>query len=255
MLNERTRGGVVVAEMMHGKVNALDLEFCRHLIERFRAWSEGSARAVVLTGTGEVFSAGVDLLWVIEEPPEYVDEFLPALEDAFQAAFVFPKPLVAAVNGHAIAGGCVLACAADLRLLAKGSFRVGLPELKVGVPFPSPAVEILRHTLPATVFTPMLLAGAEYWTNEAHEAGIVDAVHKAGGLVEEAWAAAEQMARVPEASFRLTKLQIRKPGLDLMLEGRRQSDAAVLACWKAPETRDEIRAFVSRSFKRKGRRY
>ena len=79
--------------------------------------------AVVLTGQGRMFSAGVDLLRLGEGGAAYVRRFLPALHRLYDAVFFFPKPVVAAVNGHAIAGGCVLACCADRRIAA----RDGLP--------------------------------------------------------------------------------------------------------------------------------
>ena len=65
----------------------------------------------------------------------------------FAATFSFPKPIVAAINGHAIAGGCVLACAADKRLMARDQGRIGVTELLVGVPFPRIAMEIMHHAV------------------------------------------------------------------------------------------------------------
>jgi enoyl-CoA hydratase len=72
-----------------------------------------------------------------------VHEFLPALSAAFMAIFDHPGPVLAAINGHAIAGGCVIAAACDVRLMSAG--KIGLAELSVGVPFPPSAMEILRH--------------------------------------------------------------------------------------------------------------
>ena len=75
----------------------------------------------MLTGTGTVFSAGVDLRRLTEGGRDYVQAFLPLLGDAFFKTFTFPKPLIAAVNGHAIAGGCILACACDYRIMSAGT--------------------------------------------------------------------------------------------------------------------------------------
>src|SRR5690606_15976287 len=127
---------VAVLRMAHGPVNAMDLELCQALSERFSDLADDPARAVVVTGSDRAFSAGVDLKRATAGGDAYIDEFLPALADAFRAAFELPKPLVAAVNGHAIAGGCVLAACADVVLMAEGTARIGVPELRVGVPFP-----------------------------------------------------------------------------------------------------------------------
>jgi enoyl-CoA hydratase/carnithine racemase len=105
--------GVGVVRLVHGKVNALDLELCRAIEQAMRDLDDvdGVVRAVVVTGTGRVFSAGVDLKRVVDGGAAYVAEFLPALSGAFRSVFDLGKPVVAAVNGHAIAGGCVLAAA------------------------------------------------------------------------------------------------------------------------------------------------
>ena len=94
-------------------------------------------KAVIVTGSGSSFSAGVDLFRVIKDGPEYGRRFLPVLDDFLRAALTLPKPMVAAINGHAIAGGCILAAACDHRIMTEGNGRIGIPELAVGVPFPA----------------------------------------------------------------------------------------------------------------------
>src|SRR5579863_109661 len=121
MIDVETSGPVAVVHMRHGKANALDLEFCNGLVERLEELRLSSAGSVVLTGQGHIFSAGVDLLRVLNDGPAYLERFLPALTKLFETLFCFPKPVVAAINGHAIAGGCVLACAADHRIMAMES--------------------------------------------------------------------------------------------------------------------------------------
>jgi enoyl-CoA hydratase len=89
----------------------------------------------------------VDLLQVSAGGADYLRRFLPMLHRMYEAVF-HPKPLVAAINGHAIAGGCVLACCADRRILTRGGGRMGITELLVGVPFPALAFEIVRFAVP-----------------------------------------------------------------------------------------------------------
>src|SRR5262249_37292902 len=120
---------VAVLRMAHGKVNAMSLEFCEALTARFAETS--TARAVVMTATGRTFSAGVDLVRLLEGGAPYIRKFLPALSTMFAAVFSHPPPVVAAINGHAIAGGCVLACAADRRLMAPAAGRIALTQLLV----------------------------------------------------------------------------------------------------------------------------
>ncbi len=136
MIELTRRGGVAILRMAHGKANALDLEFCDALTRQLDECRQSPDRAIVLTGTGRMFSAGVDLLRLVDGGAVYVREFLPAVCRTFEALFSLMKPVVAAINGHAIAGGCVIACAADYRMMAREPGRIGISELLVGVPFP-----------------------------------------------------------------------------------------------------------------------
>ena len=112
MINVKTDNGIATVTITHGKANAFDMELGEELAQCFEQISESAARAVVITGQGRIFSAGVDLIRLSSAGPDYVRKFLPALHRSFGAVFFCPKPVVAAINGHAIAGGCVLACAA-----------------------------------------------------------------------------------------------------------------------------------------------
>ena len=147
MISVEVRRQVAVVQMRRGKANALDTALCRSLTAEFGELAGRGCRAAVLTGRGSIFSAGVDLLRLRDGGPGYLDEFLPALSQAFLAVFDCPVPVVAAVNGHAIAGRCVLICACDYRVMNDGHGRIGVTELLVGVLFPITALEILRFAV------------------------------------------------------------------------------------------------------------
>ena len=129
MIDSKVVDGIAVLAMTHGKVNALDIEFCDTLAAHFDDLRRSDAKAVVLTGQGKIFSAGVDLKRLSAGGAEYIRQFLPALHRLYEAAFFHPKPVVAAVNGHAIAGGCVLAACADRRIMARDAGRIGVTEI------------------------------------------------------------------------------------------------------------------------------
>ena len=124
--------------------------------------------------TGSIFSAGVDLFRVLEEGAPYLAEFLPALSSTVRRLFTYPQPMVAAVNGHAIAGGCILAAACDRRIMADCDGRVGMPELLVGVPFPPEPLEIVRAAVPVRWFSEVMMSGALYQRDAAVEHGLVE---------------------------------------------------------------------------------
>jgi len=236
--------------MAHGKANALDLEFCEALTAQLDECQRSpSTGALVLTGTGRMFSAGVDLPRVVDGGASYVRLFLPAVNRTFQTLFAFPKPVVAAVNGHAIAGGCVMACAADARLMAREGGRIGIPELLVGVPFPVVPLEIMRFAAPPQYMQSLAYRGLTLAADEALQHGLVDTVTDPDRLLDEAVAAAESLAALPALAFALTKAQLREPSLRRMSAGA-SIDAAVQDVWASAGTLAAIRDYVARTFKK-----
>jgi enoyl-CoA hydratase len=247
MLHFEEHGDVTVLRIDHGRANAADVALLRGLAQGLNDLEKGSCRAVVLTGTGPVFSAGADLKQVLDGGETYLDEFLPALSELLQTLFRFPKPLVAAVNGHAIAGGCVFACAADRRLMAEGKARIGVPELLVGLPFPVDGLEIMRFAtggrgLPGLVHTGVTLLAAD-----ALAAGLVDEVVAAEELSARALEVAGQLGRVPSEVFRLTKEQLRRPALTLTMTDRAAREAETRRAWGSAEARAAMAAYVART--------
>ncbi|MEU4766394.1 enoyl-CoA hydratase/isomerase family protein [Actinosynnema sp. NPDC023794] len=232
-----------VVRLAHGKVNALDLELCRAITRTMRDLDgQDAVRAVVVTGTGRVFSAGVDLKRVVDGGAAYVAEFLPALSAAFRAVFDLGKPVVAAVNGHAIAGGCVLA-AADHRIMAGGT--IGLPELRVGVPFPRSALEIMRFAIGPVAAHRAVFDGANHGPEAALALGLVTESCDPDVLLERALTAAGALAGgVPADTFRHTKAQVRDE-VNARLD--RATDAATLELWTTAATDGRIVAFLNRT--------
>jgi len=133
MIERTLHDGILTLRLAHRKASALDVEILDAL-QRELEGAATNARALILTGTGSIFSAGVDLFRLTQEGADYVRRFLPLLSCVVRTLFAFPRPVVAAANRHAIAGGCILVLAADARLMAAGSGRIGVPELLVGVP-------------------------------------------------------------------------------------------------------------------------
>jgi enoyl-CoA hydratase len=243
-------GDIAVLRLSHGKVNALDIELCQHITRRLEQLGTSSAQAVVLTGQGGIFSAGVDLIRALDGGAAYLRDFLPVLRKLFDVVFFYPKPVVAAVNGHAIAGGCVLACAADQRVMARGSGRIGVTELLVGLPFPAIALEIMRFTALPAYFREVIFGGGRYPAEAAAIRGLVDKIVDPEALLASAVDAAQSLASLSPAAFALTKSQTRQPVLDELQRYARSFDAAVDEIWLAPESASRIRDYVSRTFKK-----
>ena len=237
--------GVLTLRLAHRKASALDVELLEALLGELDGVA-ADVRALVLTGTGSIFSAGVDLFRLTGEGADYVRRFFPLLSRFFRTLFAFPGPIVAAVNGHAIAGGCIIALAADARLMADGAGRIGVPELLVGVPFPSAALEVVRFALPPDKVQSLINTGRTLTDREAVSAGLIDEVVVPELLPTRAHEIARQLGQVPPSAFRLTKQALRSAALDRIDQGGRH-DQAVLEVWSAPETLAHLREYLRRT--------
>jgi len=247
MIERGMLGPARLLRLAHGKASAFDLEFLLALEAELAAAEAEGAPAIVLTGTGAIFSAGVDLVRLRDGGAAYVREFLPALGRCFERLFYLPRPTVAAVNGHAIAGGGVLTLACDRRVMSRGKGRIGLPELKVGVPFPTLVIEIIRATLAPDVAQEIVLAGATYEPEQALARGLVDEVVDPERLLTRAEEIARDLAAVPPTSYRLSKERLRRPARDACRQFGAAEDAATLAAWSSPEVLEAVRAYVART--------
>jgi enoyl-CoA hydratase/carnithine racemase len=245
MLHSDVDASLLTVRIDHGKANALDQELLEGLAAALgRLEEDAGLRAAVLTGAGHIFSAGVDLHRVLEGGPGYVRTFVPLLAATLHRLFACPKPVVAAINGHAIAGGCALAAACDYRIMARGPGTIGVPELRVGLPFPLVAIEILRFATSTAHLQELVYQGTTYTTDAAYERGLVDEVVAPEEVVNRARAVALRLAAEPVARFRLTKQQLRAPTLAAIAAHAAETDAAVLREWQRPETVAAIRAYL-----------
>lgn len=236
--------GLTEVVIHHGKVNALDLELCHEIATTFEELgADRDGGPIVLTGRGSVFSGGVDVARILEGDEAYVGSFLTALSEAFLAVLRCEHPVVAAVNGHAIAGGAVLARAADV-VIAGGTGRMGLLELAVGVPFPAAAMEVLRVRLgEAELRRSIMSASAEAF--EAHLGGLVDQLVDADTLGVVAEGQARRLGDVPASSFALTKAVMLASVDRAVARSSERWDQEVARAWSSSEVQDAIRASVN----------
>jgi enoyl-CoA hydratase len=234
-LRIETREGVLWLVLDRPPVNALDTGFCIELAEQLDALAtDADGGPVVITGIGASFSAGVDLKSVVRYGQAEQDEMLRALNRVFLAAYNFPRPLIGAINGHAIAGGLVLALTCDVRIGVIGPGRFGLAEVRVGIPYPVAAIEIVKAELGANART-FVLFGRPVDAKTAHEAKVLDELCAPEELVSRANAIASAASALPSVGFGKIKRQLRAEVLakaDRAVAGQEP----LLGNWLAPET-------------------
>jgi len=243
MIQHEIRDSVAVLHMEHGKVNAIDVELFTALESALQELEPLPATAVVLTGTGNAFSAGVNLFRILEEGRGYIERFLPILSSGLKKLLLFPKPVIAAVNGHAIAGGCLLACSCDYRIMSQGT--IGVPELRVGVPFPALPLEIVRFVAPPQYLQEIVYTGRTYNPEEALSRGLVDEIAPPDALMERAFEMARTLGKHPSNAFRIVKQQMRMQIIETA--ERLSKDGEVLQSWFAPETHAVIRDYLNKT--------
>jgi enoyl-CoA hydratase len=229
-------GTVQVLTFLSGRVNALDVDLLEELTDAVRELQRSGAGALVVTGAGGAFSAGVDLNRVLQGGADYTDRLVPAISDMLIAMFGYPGPTVAAINGAAIAGGCVLACACDRRLISPDA-QIGATEVRVGVPFPVAALEVVRYACGDRA-EEVALGAHTYRGAEAVANGLAHRV-VTEDLIEAAVMEASDLGEFPVDAYAHTKAQLRAPILARIREGG-GIDREVRQLWGADRTRQRI---------------
>ncbi len=250
MIVRETRNEVEILRIEHGKVNAIDVELLEAMSEQLDVLRNSPPRGVVLTGTGRNFSAGLDLVRLLGENDDYLERLLPALDRALKDLFSFPRPVVAAVNGHAIAGGFVIACACDYRMVAEGRAKFGITELPVGVPFPPAPLEMVRQAVGGQRAREFAYSGRLFPVDEALAIGFANELVPSEELVDRAVATAGRWGAPPTVSFELTKRQMQEPVLALLARQNGRFDDDIARVWGDPEIRAAMQAFIEKTLGR-----
>jgi enoyl-CoA hydratase len=241
------QGGSAVVRLKRPPVNAMNVELTEEIASAFQALGKDrTVTSVVLTGQGKCFCAGVDL-----KTAPYFDaadqrRMVDALNRAFYAVYSCAVPVVAAINGHAIAGGLVLALCCDWRIAAKTPFLAGLTEVRVGVPYPVGAMEVVRQELRPDVARRLVLFGQNVTASAGLEAGLFDEMVEAETLLERALAAANEFAALPQAAFAASKRQLRRRACEA-IEAAIAGAEPLLNGWLSRETVNAAAAVLVRN--------
>jgi enoyl-CoA hydratase len=241
-LNEQSGIATVFLEQL--PANAMDISFLEKIDDKLKEVSQRpGVRAMVLTGQGTVFSAGLDLKKVPRYNRADQNRMLELLNQVFHRLYALPIPTVAAINGHAIAGGLILALACDRRIAVNEGALFGLTEVRVSVPYPVAAMVIAGSELSPAAARELVLAGRNHDPARALMLGIVDELRPAGLLLERSQAVAQELAAAPTEGYRKIKRQLRHDALSqiaLALAG----DEPLQNNWLLAETAESATAPV-----------
>ena len=226
--------------------NSLGTEMMDRLLARI---AEAKGEPILLTGAGDAFSAGLNLKEVVSLEGAAMETFLRKLDTVMATLFMHPAPTVALVNGHAIAGGCIMAAACDYRVLVEGTSRMGVPELAVGVPFPTLPFEIVRARVPPAAFRDLVFSGRMVLPQEAVALGLADEIAPHDVLLARAQQAADRLAAIPAVTFALTKRTFAEPLLARIRAAAPLNDE-VVAAWADEGVQQHVRAYLEKALRK-----
>lgn len=234
------RDGVALVKIDRPPANAMDLELLEDGASVLEELGADPPAAVVLTGREGFFSAGVDLKLAPTLDAQGQRNMVAGINRAFAGWYSFPRPVVCAVNGHAIAGGLILALCGDHRI-GTTQGKLGLTELRAGVPYPAVAMAVVRAELSRAAARRLVLGSELIGMEEALELQVLDELAPEGDLVERALDRAREMAGAPAETYATVKRQLRGDVLDAVESG---ANDPLAAGWLGNESAGAARAIL-----------
>lgn len=247
LIDSTVHGQVHELRLARAPVNALNPALCTELAHALREAAAHGARGIVLAGGPKVFSAGLDVPYLLS-----LGEDQGALMQAWEAFFLAartlaasPVPVVAAMAGHAPAGGCVLALCCDYRILADGPYRIGLNETQVGLVAPEGIQALLARVVGAHRAERLLVAGAMPDAAEALRIGLVDELAHIDEVAVRARVWLEELLQLPHMPMLETRAIARRDVISA-LEPERIDLPRFVAQWSHPDTQAALREMLAR---------
>src|SRR5215469_1634269 len=241
-------GGIAEVRLTRGKVNALNEQLVEEIAACFQELgADPATRAVILTGGGSFFSFGFDIPEFLSYSKESFTSFLQKFTRFYADLFTYPKPVVAALNGHAIAGGCMLTLACDYRVMASGKAKISLNEITFGSSVFAGSVAMLKFLVGGKNAQAILYDGTMYSAEAASALGLIDQASPSEKLLEDAREVARHLAAKDVAAFRSMKALLRAPVAADMVKQEAASIHEFVDIWYSENTWRNLHAITIRS--------
>ena len=239
------QGSLGILRLDKARGNAIDdallEDMARWIVEATR---DDQLRGVLLASAHpKLFCPGLDLVSLVDRDREAMRDFMNRFATVLWGLFGLLKPVVAAVNGPAVAGGCILALAADARVIARGA-PIGLNEVKIGVPLPWSVVILLKSTVPPTSLAEVALLGRNFEGDDALRVGLADALVEKDQLESVALARLQEFAEKDPLAFGATKGWLRSQTVATMKAHETETADVWLDAWFSAPTRERLRQMV-----------
>jgi 3,2-trans-enoyl-CoA isomerase len=243
-----TNEGIARVALNRGKVNAINEKVVDELTDCFRALSyDPGVKAVILTGEGKFFTFGFDIPEFLNYTKEAFVRYLTKFTGLYTDIFLYPKPVIAALNGHTIAGGCMLAIACDYRIMVPENARISLNEINFSSSVFAGSVELMKLLLGQRLAEAALLSGAMYSAEEALQLGLIDRIAAKADLENEAVKKAREYAAQDGAAFRSIKKLLRQATAEEMMKREKASILEFVDIWYSEKTWNNLQQKVIRA--------
>ena len=239
-------GGILELNLAHAPVNALNLELLAALQEAIETAPVQGAEALVLSGSPGIFSAGLDLIWLLQQDDATLEATWRALFGCCPALATSPLLSVSAITGHAPAGGAVIAIHCDYRVMANGPFRLGLNEVQVGLVVPEAILHTLRRLVGTRHAERLAIAGKMVESEEAATIGLVDELAEPDQVLARSLQWLREHLALPGYAMRETRRLARADLVEVVRDSRKMDISAFIAAWKREDTQAALRAAVAR---------
>jgi enoyl-CoA hydratase len=252
MIQLEMDAGIATLRLNRPPANALDLPFIIALGEAFAELeNKNEIGALIITGTGRFFSAGLDLKAVPAYSADEQRALATELNRMVGRLYGLPLPVIAAVNGHCIAGGVIVALCCDYRIAAAGDYKIGLTEARVGVPFPVAPMVVVQGELSQPAARIAVLLARNISPEDALSQGMLDELQPAEQLLSRAMEIAEEMATLPRSAYGRIKRQLRAAALARIDDAVSNRNEPVLASWLNAETASASAQVLARDKEKK----
>ncbi len=234
-----------IIKLDRGKSNALNAEMITELNDMLKnIASDSSIAGVIITGKDHFFSAGLDLIALYNYTEAEAAAFWHLFLDFTANITAFKKPLVAAINGHSPAGGCVIALACDYRIMAEGKYIIGLNEVPVGIIVPESIFKLYSFWIGQANAARSLLEGKLFSPDEALQIGLVDEVVNPASILTAAERKIKKYMAMERNTWEQSKLNIRKELINATSADQSETLKAVLEQWWSPATRSILKTII-----------
>lgn len=228
-----------------GKSNALNREMITELNDMLKNIAEEqTVSGVIITGKDQFFSAGLDLIELYNYTEEEATAFWHLFLDFVATITAFKKPIVAAINGHSPAGGCVIALACDYRVMAEGKYIIGLNEVSVGIIVPNSIFNLYAFWIGQANATRSLLEGKLFTPEEALQIGLVDELVNPASILTAAERKVRKYMAMERNTWEQSKLNIRKDLIALSNSDHSATLEVMLRQWWSPATRSILKTII-----------